>query len=181
MTTHAHTRLRQAALGTSLALAATLFLSACGGEDALALGDAADVDYFEAGGTEKVGSGSVTVTDVREGSSAELEDGGFTLDADEKSAAVYYVDVTFENEADAAVTPGRPSGEDPDGNLISALTVIDLGGKPFETCAGVPDEIPAGETAEGCSIILVPEGWELDKISYFPGGDADFIYWETGL
>lgn len=169
---------RAAALGVITALS----LTACGGADTLALGEAAEVDFFDTGGTEAVGSGTVTVTDVREGSSAELEEGGFSLDPEEKSATVYYVDVAFENKGDAPVKPHSPDGEDPDGNTISALTVIDLGGPAFETCAGIPEEVPAGETAEGCAILLVPEGWELDKISFFPGGsDSDFIYWETGL
>jgi hypothetical protein len=175
-----------ACLARSAAVAAGLAacLAACGGDvsDALALGTAADIDYYPVDGSSRSdGSGAVTVTDVRKGSTAELEEHGYSLDPDEKSSEVYYVDVTFENDSDGAVAPRGPSGEDTDENLISALTVIDLGGPAFETCAGVPDEIPAGTTVEACSILLVPEGVQLDRISYFPGGTADFVYWETGL
>ena len=171
-----------ARLAMSAAVAAVL--AGCGGgdSDALALGTAVDIDYYPVDGSSTSdGSGAVTVTDVREGSTAELEDHGFSLDPDEKAAQVYYVDVTFENESDGPVAPRSPSGEDPDENLISALTVIDLGGPAFETCPGVPDEVPAGATVEACSILLVPDGVELDRISYFPGGTDDFVYWETGL
>lgn len=163
--------------------AAAAGLAGCGGgSDDLALGTAVDVDYYPVdGGSTPAGSGTVAVTDVREGSSAELEEHGFSLDPDEKASQVYYVDVTFENKSDGAVAPRSLGGEDPDENLISALTVIDLGGPAFETCAGVPDEILARTRVEACSILLVPEGVELDRISYFPGGSDDFVYWETGL
>lgn len=150
------------------ALLSVAGLAGCGGSEELTLGTAADVDF-----------GTVTVTDVREGSSDELESAGFSLDPEEKAASVYYVDVTFANTGDAAVAPGRPSGEDPDENLISALTVIDLGGPPFTLCPAIPEEIPAGEEVEACTILLVPAGVELDRITYLPPGGDEFVYWET--
>jgi len=172
---------RIVALATLTAADAAGLAGCGGGSDDLALGTAADIDYYPVDGSSTSdGSGAVTVTDVREGSSAELEEHGFSLDPDEKASQVYYVDVTFENDSDDVVAPRSPGGEDPDENLISALTVIDLGGPAFETCAGIPDEIPAGATVEACSILLVPDGVELDRISYFPGGTDDFVYWETG-
>lgn len=156
-----------------LLLSATLLsvagLAGCGGSEELTLGTAADVEF-----------GTVTVTDVRTGSSDELEAAGFSLDPDERAASVYYVDVTFDNTGDTAVAPGRPSGEDDDENLISALTVIDLGGPPFTLCPAIPDEVPAGEEVEACTILLVPDSVELARITYLPPGGEDFIYWETG-
>lgn len=169
-----------ALLAVAAGLAATL--AACG-SDALALGDSADIDFYPLdGGSEANGSGTVTVTDVREGSVAELEEGGFSIDADQQDSTPYYVDVTFENDGDAPVEPRSPGGEDPDENLISALAVIDLGGPAYEPCPGIPEKVAPGETAEGCAIVLVPDGIELERISYFTGGtDDDFIYWEAGL
>lgn len=158
---------------------ATVTLTGCSGEDEHALGEAVEIDYYATGGTERSGSGTVEVTDVREGSTSELEDAGFTLDPEEKSTSAFYVDVSFENTGDSPVVPHSPGGEDPDGNLIQALTIIDLGGDPFEPCPGVPDEVPAGETADGCTIILVPDDTEMERIYYHPGGSEDFIYWKT--
>jgi len=155
-------------------------LGGCSGDDVNPLGEAVEIDYYDSGGVDAVGSGTVEVVDVREGSTTELEEAGFSLDPDEKAAAAYYVDVTFENAGDAAVAPHDPGGEDPDGNLIHALTIIDLGGgEPFEPCAGVPDEIAPGETVTACTIVLVPEGSEMERIYYHPGGSDGFIYWET--
>lgn len=154
-----------------LAVAATtVTLAGCSGSDDLSLGTAAEVDF-----------GTIAVTDVRTGSTDELEAGGFSLDPEEQGQQVFYVDVTFENESDAAVAPGRPSGEDADENLISPLVVIDMGGPAFEDCAGVPEEIGAGETVEACTILMAPQGVDLERISYLPSGGGDFIYWETGL
>jgi hypothetical protein len=166
-------------LATTLAAAAVV-LSGCSGSDNHALGDSVEIDFYADAGTEPAGSGTIAVTDVRESSTDELVDAGFSLDPDEAAATAYYVDVTFENSSDGAVTPHSPGAEDPDGNLISALTIIDIGDGPdFAPCPGVPDEIAAGQEAEGCAIILVPEGREIERISYHPGGSADFVYWDT--
>ena len=157
-------------LALAAAALATATLAGCSGSDELSLGTAAEVDF-----------GTVAVTDVRTGSTEELEAGGLSLDPEEQGQQVFYVDVTFENESDAAVAPGRPSGEDGDENLISPLVVIDLGGPAFEECAGVPEEVAAGETVEACTILMAPQGVDLERISYLPTGGEDFIYWETGL
>ena len=156
-------------------------LAACGGPDEMKLGEEADIGFYSDGGTTAAGEGTIAVTDVREGSAEEMKAGGFDLDPDEESASIYYVDVTFENQGDSEVTLRSPSGEDGDDNLISSLAVIDLGGPPYDKCPGVPEKLAAGESVDGCSILLVPAGSELARISYFPGGTEDFLYWETGL
>lgn len=164
------------ALGTVVSLAV---LGGCSGDDVHALGESVAVDFYSSDSTESVGKGRVEVVDVHEGSTAELEEAGFSFDPEEKAAAAFYVDVSFENESDAAVVPHDPGGEDPDGNLIHALTIIDLGGgQPFDPCPGLPEEVAPGETAAGCTIILVPDGVEMERIYYHPGGADDFIYWE---
>lgn len=172
---------RRALAYAAMTAAVVAGLSGCGSDDQ-ALGTAAEVDFYPSeGGIEPVSSGTVAVTDVRKGSSAELIDAGFDLDPDEESATVYYVDAEFENSGDAAAAPRAPGGEDPDGNAINPLVVIDLGGPAFEKCDGGPKEIAAGGSAATCTILLVPDGTELDRISYFAGGTEDFLYWETGL
>lgn len=161
------------------ALICTTSLTGCGGEDENELGEAVEIDFYD-DQAEAAGSGTIAVTAVREGTTSDLEDAGFTLDPDEKSSAAYYVDVEFVNESDASVALRSPGAEDPDGNLISALILMDFGGgTEFAPCPQLPEELAAGETAEGCTIILVPEGRELERISYHPGGSADFIYWQS--
>lgn len=160
--------------------AAALTLTGCSDGAEHALGDSVEVDFYAGADAEPAGSGTVAVTDVRDGSTDELEAAGFSLDPDEKAAAAIYVDVTFANNSDSAVTLHSPGVEDPDGNLISALTVIDLGGgTEFASCPGVPEEVGAGEEAAGCAIVLVPAGREVERVYYHPGGSSDFIYWET--
>ncbi len=180
-----HTRDRHRLLKPlSIALVATLMaaaaaLTACSGEDEHKLGTSVEIDFYDAQ-AEAAGSGTVAVTAVREGATTDLEDAGFTLDPDEKSSAAYYVDVEFVNESDGTVDLHSPGAEDPDGNLISALILMDFGGgTDFTPCPPLPQELAAGETVEGCTIILVPEGRELERISYHPGAAADFIYWQT--
>lgn len=169
---------------TTMVAATSFILAGCsdgdGDGDEHELGKAVDIDFYSDAGTEPLGRGTIAVTDVREGSTAELEDAGFSLDPDEKAAAAVYVDVTFANQSDAAVPLHSPGAEDPDGNLISALTVIDLGGgTEFTPCPGVPEEVTAGEESQGCAIVLVPAGREIERVYYHPGGSDDFIYWKT--
>jgi hypothetical protein len=175
-----HLTARAAAAAAVLALTGTL--AGCG-EDAMALGDSADIDFYPIdGGTEAQGPGTIAVTDVREGAIEELTDGGFQLDPEELARTPLYVDVSFENTGDGEVDLRDPGAEDADGNIITSLTILDLGdAPPFEPCPAIPKTLAAGGTAEGCAIVLVPEGAEIEKIYFLPGGDEDFIYWESGL
>ncbi len=160
-----------------LTLAALLV--GCSGTDEHALGDSVEVAFYDGAGTEPVGEGTVAVTEVRDGSTAELESAGYDLEPGERSATAYYVEVTYENAGDRSVAPRPVGGEDPDGGLIHALVLLDLGGGPFEPCPGLPEEVAPGEKGRGCTIILVPEGTELARIYYHPGADDDFVYWEA--
>lgn len=156
----------------------TAVLGGCSGDEEHALGDAVEVDFYPSAGSDPNSNGTVTVTEIRAGTTGELEGAGFSLDPNEQAAKVYYVDVTFDNQGDAAITPHNVGGEDPDGNLINALVVIDLGDEPYAPCPGIPDEVAAGEEADGCTIILVPNGLEMERIYYHPGGSDDFVYWK---
>lgn len=157
----------------AVAAVAAATLSACSGDDVHDLGEAVEVDF------QPSGTGTVTVTDVVEGSTDELESAGFQLDPDEKAASAYYVAVAFDNDGDVDVVPQGVGAEDPDGALIHALTVLDFGGGPFEPCPGLPEQVAPGEQAEGCTVILVPEGREMERVYYHPGGAEDFVYWKT--
>ena len=167
-----------AALSLALLLSAAA-LSGCSGEDDHPLGETVEVEFHD-DQSNPAGSGTVTVTAVRKGSTTELEDAGFTLDANQMSAAAYFVDAVFKSTGDGTLTPNSPGGEDPDGKLIPALTVIDLehGADRFEPCPGIPEEVAAGQEVEGCSIVLVPEGTEMARIYFHPGGSEDFVYWK---
>ena len=156
----------------------TAILGGCSGDDEHAVGDSVEIDFYPSGESEPNGSGTIKVTGIRAGTTAELEGAGFSLDPNEQAAKVYYVDATFANQGDETVTPNDVGGEDPDGALINALVVIDLGAEPFAPCPGVPSEVAAGEEASGCTIILVPDGIEMERINYHPGGSDDFVYWK---
>ncbi len=171
---------RRPATATAAVLGAAALLSGCPGDDAHALGEAVEVEFHDSE-SQLVASGKVVVTDVREGSPTDLEAAGYALDEKQMAATVRYVDVTFDNSGEQPVTPHSPGGEDRDGNLIPALTVIDFsgGGEVFEACPGLPEAVPAGAQAEGCSIVLVPDGTEMERVYYHPGGSEEFVYWTT--
>ncbi len=185
----------------ALALLAPV-LAGCGGDDgtdgsgggggggggvpeieAAALGTPVDIEFRSSGATDTVqGTGTVTVTAVREGAIKDLTDAGYELDPDEAATTPYYVDVAFQNNADVEVDIQGTSGRDQDNTLILPLILLDLGGGPgFTPCPKVPQKVAAGQSATGCAIILVPEGSTLERVSYNAGGDEGFLYWDTGL
>jgi hypothetical protein len=178
-----------AALAGLATLVLAMSLTGCGGAAGAdddhtthALGETVDVPFYPldyATGTEQTGEGRVTVTAVRAGSSDDLVAAGFTLDPEEESATPYYVDVTYENTGATAVEPREPNGVDAEGELISSLTIIDFGGPAFERCPGVPERVAPGANATGCSIVLVPEGAELEEVAYLAGASEPFVYWEA--
>lgn len=163
---------------TVLSVTALLAMSACS-EEAMELGTSKDVDFYDLASGDKVSSGSVAITDVEKGDSDDLVEHGFTLDDDEAAATPYYVHTEFTNVGDQPVTPPEPNAEDDDGNLILSLTVLDFGGDPFEQCPGTPETVGPGETAEGCSIVLVPDGSEIENIVYLPDSSEEFLYWRA--
>ena len=169
----------RSAVAVAIVLAGAATLAGCSNDHAL--GESVEVEFHD-GKSQAVGPGTVTVLDVREGSTAALEDAGYKLDEEQRAATAFFVDVAFTNDGDAPVAPGSPGGEDPDGNLIHALTVIEFGDSvdPFQSCPGIPEEVPAGEKVEGCSILLVPEDTEMERIYFHPGGSEEFVYWTTG-
>jgi len=129
---------------------AVLALAACGGggggaksSSDLALGTKAVVTHTQiASGNQKAATTTlgITVLKVRKGTQQELTQGGLTVDAKNKSDTPYYVDVRYENTGSAAIKRSLDVGlEDQDGNLITAVTIFNFGGKPFAKCPAIND------------------------------------------
>ncbi len=161
---------------------AALALSACAsaqGTTAHSMGDEVDTTFYSLVQGDKQGPGTVSVIGVRPGEVAELVDGGFDVDVDAATTSVLYVDVRFTNAGDVPVDLREPSGVDADGNLVPSLTVIDLGVPTFDLCPALPDTLEPGAAIQGCSIVLVPDGVEVEQISYLADVSEDFVYWEV--
>lgn len=158
---------------------AALALTACGSEpEGHPLGHEVETTFYSVLEGEKQGPGTVAVTDVRTGDLADLEAGGYDVDVDPATTTTLYVDVTFTNTGDAPVDLREPSGIDGDDNLVPSLTVLEYGETmPFEPCPALPDTLAPGASADGCSIVLVPDGVEVERISYLADISEDFEYW----
>jgi hypothetical protein len=142
------------------------------------LGDQVDTTFYSLLEGEKQGPGTVAVTDVRSGEVADLAAAGFDVDVDADTTSVRYVDVRFSNAGDVTVDLHEPSGVDAHDNLVPSLTVVELGDTPrFDLCPALPDTLEPGATVEGCSIVLVPDGVDLQWISYLADVREDFVYW----
>lgn len=176
--------IRRSAVLAPLAVLAGVTLTACdeASDAALALGDSATTDFYSLDAGQRQGEGTVAVTDVRKGSIDDLTAGGFELDDAQSATTPYYVDVTYTNDGEARVDLREPSAVDADGEFLPSLTVIESAGAPvFEPCPRIPQFLAAGRTAEGCAIVLVPTGVDLDRISYLPDASEDFLYWDADL
>jgi hypothetical protein len=169
-------------------IAIWLLVAACGGASggaaALALGKEAVVEHAQISGDAPLPKTTlgITVKAVRTGAIAELEAGGYEIDADQQSLTPYYVDVRFENKGSQAIDRHLwVSLEDQDGNLISAVTIFNYGGEPFAMC---PDngrgELAPGEAFETCTLFFVEPGRKPTKVSFLPndpGTETDWVYW----
>jgi hypothetical protein len=173
-------------------VALALGTAGCGGSDGgggsspLALGEQAVIEHTQiaAGAAAPKTTLGITVLAVREGTQQELEQGGFQLNPDEKETTPYYVDVRYQNQGTQAITRQLNVGlEDEDGNLVTATTILSLGGPPFEKCPKISDgELEPGATYESCTLFLVSDGREPSKVSflpYDPENETDFVYWDV--
>jgi len=171
-----------------------LALAACGGgggggksSSDLALGTKTVVTHTQiASGNQKAATTTlgITVLKVRKGTQHELTQGGLTVDAKNKSDTPYYTDVRYENTGSAAIKRSLDVGlEDQDGNLITAVTIFNFGGKPFAKCPAINDgEVVPGSNYESCTLFLVPKGKEPGKVSflpYSPAKETQFVYWKA--
>jgi hypothetical protein len=163
------------------ALLAVTSVTACGSSqpDAAPLGTSVAVGYHPDSGVDTTGSLEVTVTAVRAGTAAELAAGGFSLDEDQQDMTPYYVDVTYHNTGTTVVkNPPSPDGEGKDGTDYISLVVIG-DASDYHRCPGTPETVAPKQTADGCAIVMVPDGGSLARVRYFPGGTEDFRYWKA--
>lgn len=176
--------------GSSLAAALLLLLTACGGGggEVHALGEAAVVGYNERTETGARGPDTtieITVLDVTEGTLEDLTSAGFEVDEEAGDSTPYYVDARYENQGDETVQRTlNVSLEDKDGNLIGTTLVFDYGDAGFEPCDKVSEgDFAPGDSYEGCTLFLVPEGVEIGKVIFLSDKGADtepeFVYWEV--
>lgn len=170
---------------------AALALAGCGGggggdSSSLALGEQASVQHTNSGAPEGTPATTlgVTVLAVRPGTQQELEDGGFSLDPDEKELRPYYVDVRYENQGSEPIERSLGVGlRDQDDNLISEVAIISLGGPPFAKCPRIREgTLEPGDSYESCSLFLLPEDSEPDRVHflpYVPGVETDWVFWDV--
>lgn len=185
-----HRPCRTVSLAVLAILATTLAVAGCGGgsgdSSSLALGETASVQHAKSGSPEGTPTTTVgvTVLAVRAGTQEELEEGGFSLDPDEKELKPYYVDVRYENQGQESIDRSLGVGlRDQDDNLISEVAIISLGGPPFEKCPRTRDgSLEPGDSYESCSLFLLPEDSEPDRVHflpYVPGTETDWVYWDA--
>ena len=163
----------------------------CGGGGAgpapLAIGKEAVVDHTQLSGASPAPTTklAITVLAVRTGTIAELEAGGFELSDAQKAKTPTYVDARFKNRGTAAIDKHLGvSLEDQDGNLITSVAVINLGGDTYQPCPdnGGSGSLAPGEKFDTCDLFLVPSGKTASKVSFLPntpGKATDFIYWSV--
>lgn len=178
-------------MSTSLTVLAALVAIAalatgCGGESiaALELGQKAEVQHADTEADAVATTLGVTVLDVREGTMADLEAGGYEVDEEDLGKTPVYVDVRYENEGDETISREmRTSLEDQDGDLIPAVTIFNFGGQPFETCTdNTEGELAPGKSFESCVLYFVAEGREPTRVSFLPtvpGEETDWVYWQV--
>ena len=182
------TRRIVALIGSALALG----VAACGGGDGdggggtRALGEEAVVQHqIGTDASAQKATVGITVLKVTRGTQQELKQGGLNVDdPEERSATPYYVDVRYENQGSQPIKRELNVGmEDGDGNLISSTTIISFGGPPFAKCTRIAEgEVAPGQSYESCTLFLVPEGKEPERISflpYDPENPTEFVYWNV--
>jgi hypothetical protein len=142
-----------------------------GGDDALALGETAVVEYRPTTSSGAPGSATtlaLTVTAVRRGTQEELVQGGLEVDAEDQNATPYYIDARYENRGQTPVERNMDvSVEGPDGETLPSTVIFDFGGRPFKACRNVSEgTLAPGESFEDCTLVLVPEGDEADTVLF---------------
>lgn len=160
-----------------------LLLTGCGSDGSPAehaLGEAVEVPhYVEVEDAEPADTYRISVDAVRATDHETLGDAGLVLDEPARATDAYLVDYTLDNSGSTPITfPRDPSGRATDGTLVIAPVIE--GATRFVPCRDAPDEVPAGGHATGCTVLLVPEGLELKRIEFWPGGDTDNVVWSVG-
>ena len=159
-----------------------------GGEGTHPLGTEVVVGYHQPGddGSPDVRTQlALTVLAVREGTQEDLEANGIELDPEDRTATPYYVDVRYANRGSSAVERLPSVGlDDDEGNTFRRLVVFGAGDRPFDPCPETTERLRPGGSAESCSLILLPDGIDPERVSFLsdrgPGEEPEWVYWETG-
>jgi hypothetical protein len=178
-------------IAMSALLGALLIVAGCGGGGgggtaALPLGKEAVVDHTQLSGASPAPKTTlaITVLAVRTGKIADLEAGGYTVEAAQKTKTPIYVDVRYENRGTNAIDKKLDVAlEDQDGNLITSVVIFNYAGTPFEKCTdNGKGSLKPGEKFDTCTLFLVDQGRTPTKVSflpYDPGKETQFVYWST--
>ena len=139
--------------------------------DSLALGETAVVEYTQSDDSGKPGPETmlaVTVNDVRAGTRDELTKAGFEIDDEGKNSTPCYIDARYENRGQAPVKKTiNVDLEDSDGESLPSTLIFDYGDKGFKPCQGVTKgTLAPGKSYESCTLVLVPEDQEVDKVLF---------------
>ena len=142
-----------------------------GGDDTHALGETAVVEYRPTTDSGTFGDPTqlaITVSAVRRGTQEELKEGGLEVDAEDRDATPYYIDARYENRGSAPLKRNMDvSVEGPDGQSLPSTVVFNFGGQPFKPCRDVSEgTMKQGESFEDCTLVLVPEGDEVDTVLF---------------
>jgi hypothetical protein len=139
----------------------------------LAIGDSATIAW--APKQDVVGALRIKVTKVRQGAIKDFA--GFTIDADTRASAPYYVDATVQN-----VGPTDLSGFPVPLYLVDATDLL-IGANSFEStfapCAAkpLPDGFKTDKTAKVCLVYLAPDHGTFDAVSFRPSEEFNPITW----
>jgi len=130
-------------------------------------------------------SGSVAAIDttlgiaalaVRQGTQAELAAGGLQVEAKDKNATPYYVDVRYTNKGTEPFDPGGLSVgmEDTSGNSLPTVLITSLSDQPYTKCKDVKmgTQLKVGASIESCTLFLAPPGTKLDRVRFTSKGSG---------
>lgn len=158
-----------------------------GGDDGLALGETAVVEYTQSDDAGKPGAPTmlaVTVTDVRAGTRDELTKAGFEVDDEDQNSTPYYIDARYENRGQTPVKRNIDvSLEDSDGESLPSTLIFDFGDRGYKPCPNVSEgRLAPGESYESCTLVLVPDDRDVDKVLFVSqkaNSEIVFTRWEA--
>ena len=122
----------------------------------------------------------VRVDAVRKGRIADFE--GFSLDRKQRRSTPYYVDASFKNLGDFALSRNllRASAEDARGREYRPTTLVVIGGT-FRKCPEPSGEkLRPGRSFTACSVLMLPKGTRPDRVRFQGDVTAPPLFWAAG-
>jgi hypothetical protein len=120
----------------------------------------------------------VTVLRVRKGKIADFK--GFNLDAKQKAAVPYYVDVKYENLGNLKLQRFLmdPSIEDSDGQEYKPINLIIINGT-FKPCPNPSkSRLLPGKSFTLCAPVLLPKGKTYERVRFSGDVLKDPYFWK---